>query len=127
MSKKTREEELKEMLVNIDSELRQMLISESISDYEFELKLLKRKEVYDSLQDSEKGRYTLDVANSLNVSERTIQRHVRVIEAVKNSQFEESDIKDYKKGELTYTQMLKELKMLQSSEVEETEENITEN
>jgi len=109
-----------ERLEQIDNTLKQRLQNKNISDYELEQTLLKRKKVYNHLlrvKVLDYERFTLNTSKVLKVSERTIQRHMRVAKAIKKGRFSEIILKKYKDGDLSYIDMIAFLK----GEVQESE------
>lgn len=102
-----------EKLKQIDEILKNRMKRKNITDYALEMTLLKREKIYNRLLRMKRisyQRFTLNTAKVLEVSERTIQRHMRVANAIRRGLFSERLLHHYKKGQLKYTNMIEILK-----------------
>ena len=138
-------------LEKLDVEIQENYQREDLTVYEFEMALLRRKELYekkyphtkwggsrssdghvDKLSTRGAERFTRNTSREYGLSERTIQRHIRVAEAIKNKVFSEERISKFKANEISYTKMLKILKELEKKETQKEvkkkpKEKITQN
>lgn len=100
-------------LNRLDETLKNRIERENISDYEFEMTLLRRKKLYIQLRRDGQipyERFTMNTSKALGASERTIQRHMRVANAIKRGEFSHEILALYKAHQITYTQMIAILK-----------------
>ncbi|MBD3338789.1 MAG: hypothetical protein GF353_06765 [Candidatus Lokiarchaeota archaeon] len=66
-------------------------------------------------------RFTKATAELLNVSERTVQRRIRVGSAIKNKELDDKLVEDYKNGKVSHTKVLEEVKKNGKSKKEKPE------